>query len=136
MPEQKRLHLAAQRFEIRQVMRNAHHVRRKQPGECRHKLGLGHAPLSLAVPDGLGPCAGGSKRPLTTIERDTTYPNMWRVRRPNGSLSDMVNRTRAKEAAALMVLSVLNHRGTGTEGGSIRQKQKPGTELTHIREAA
>jgi hypothetical protein len=33
-----------------------------------------------------------------TIERDATYPNMWRIRRSDGSLSDMVNLTRAKDA--------------------------------------
>ena len=45
----------------------------------------------------------GSSRTLISIERDSTYPNMWRVRRPNGTLSDMVNRTRAKDAAELLV---------------------------------
>jgi hypothetical protein len=30
---------------------------------------------------------------------DDRYPTMWRVRYPDGSLSDMVNRTRAKDAA-------------------------------------
>ena len=30
---------------------------------------------------------------------DKTYPGMWRVVRPDGSLSDMVNKSRAKDAA-------------------------------------
>jgi|KBSMisStaDraftv2_1062788.scaffolds.fasta_scaffold74570_4 hypothetical protein len=34
---------------------------------------------------------------------DERYPQMWRVRRPDGSLSDMVNRTRAKDAALAML---------------------------------
>lgn len=34
---------------------------------------------------------------------DERYPNMWRVRRPDGSLSDMVNLTRAKDAAVGML---------------------------------
>ena len=33
---------------------------------------------------------------------------MWRIRYPDGRLSDMVNLTRAKDAASLIVLSRLN----------------------------
>jgi hypothetical protein len=36
------------------------------------------------------------------IVQDAKHPSMWRVRQPNGSLSDMVNRTRAKDACAAM----------------------------------
>jgi hypothetical protein len=36
---------------------------------------------------------------MTKIERDSKYPNMWRIRR-DGSLSDMVNLSRAKDALA------------------------------------
>jgi hypothetical protein len=32
------------------------------------------------------------------IVPDATWPDMYRIRRPNGSLSDMVNLTRAKDA--------------------------------------
>jgi hypothetical protein len=71
----------------------------------------------------------GSTRALTTIEPDRTYPDMWRVRRRDGSLSDMVNRTRAKDAAALRVLSILNHRETRPQGGSIRQKRRAAMPL-------
>jgi len=39
------------------------------------------------------------RRTLLRIERDGVYPGMWRVRLPDGSLTDMVNRTRAKDAA-------------------------------------
>ena len=34
---------------------------------------------------------------------DETYPTMWRVRSPDGKLSDMVNRVRAKDAADAML---------------------------------
>jgi hypothetical protein len=34
------------------------------------------------------------------IVRDTVYANMYRLVRPDGSLSDMVNLTKAKDAAA------------------------------------
>src|SRR5262245_15366800 len=38
-----------------------------------------------------------------SVVQDENYPRMWRVRRPDGSLSDMVNRARAKDAATLML---------------------------------
>ncbi len=34
-----------------------------------------------------------------TLVRDRDYPHMWRLRLPNGQLTDMVNLTRAKDAA-------------------------------------
>jgi len=42
------------------------------------------------------------KRLVGEIVQDERYPTMWRVRLPDGSLSDMVNRTRAKDACAAM----------------------------------
>ena len=36
---------------------------------------------------------------LAHIVPDKTYPGMWRVVRPDNSLSDMVNKTRAKDVA-------------------------------------
>ena len=42
----------------------------------------------------------GSKRALATIERDAAYPEMWRARRPNGTLTDMCNRTRVRSSGA------------------------------------
>jgi DTW domain-containing protein YfiP len=36
-------------------------------------------------------------RPLRIVP-DATYPGMYRIRRPDGSLSDMVNLTRARDA--------------------------------------
>ena len=45
---------------------------------------------------------------LATIEPDQTWPGMWRVRLPDGYLTDMVNLSRAKDAAASLVLGVLN----------------------------
>jgi hypothetical protein len=36
---------------------------------------------------------------VATIIQDEKYPSMWRVRLPNGHVSDMVNLTRAKDAA-------------------------------------
>jgi len=45
---------------------------------------------------------------ITRIEPDAAYPGMWRVRKADGSLSDMVNLTRAKDAAKATALSILN----------------------------
>jgi len=42
---------------------------------------------------------------------DNKYPTMWRVRSPDGALSDMVNRTRAKDAAMALLVTNLNMRG-------------------------
>jgi hypothetical protein len=39
------------------------------------------------------------RRVVASIEPDSKYPNMWRVRLPNGHVTDMVNRSRAKDAA-------------------------------------
>jgi hypothetical protein len=45
------------------------------------------------------------------IVPDEKYPAvMWRVRLPDGRLTDMVNRTRAKDAAISIALSILNGR--------------------------
>jgi hypothetical protein len=38
-----------------------------------------------------------------SIVPDEKYPQMWRVKYPDGRLSDMVNRTRAKDAAMAML---------------------------------
>ena len=49
----------------------------------------------------------GFKKAQANIVPDPTYPNMWRVE-VEGNLTDMVNRTRAKDAAASIVLNKLN----------------------------
>ena len=51
-----------------------------------------------------------SGRLLASIESDATWPSMWRARLPDGSLTDMVNRTRAKDAAGSLALTALNAR--------------------------
>jgi hypothetical protein len=45
---------------------------------------------------------------LATIEPDLTWPGMWRVRLPDGHLTDVVNRSRAKDGASSLALGVLN----------------------------
>jgi hypothetical protein len=44
---------------------------------------------------------------LATVEADTNWPGMWRVRF-GGKLSDTANLSRAKDAAITLVLSELN----------------------------
>jgi hypothetical protein len=50
-----------------------------------------------------------SGRLLATIERDQTWPTMWRVRRlPHGHVTDIVNLSRARDAATTLALASLN----------------------------
>jgi hypothetical protein len=49
-----------------------------------------------------------SGRLLATVEADKEWPSMWRVRMLDGHLSDMVNLTRAKDAALSLALAALN----------------------------
>jgi hypothetical protein len=55
------------------------------------------------------------RRTLVRIERDGVYPEMWRVRLPDGGLTDMVNRTRAKDAALSITHRLLNMSETLSE---------------------
>lgn len=55
-------------------------------------------------------CCGNRK--LVEIVQDDRYPTMWRVKRPDGSLTDMVNITRARDAARGLALKVLNREET------------------------
>ena len=47
------------------------------------------------------------RRAVATIEPDSKWPGMWRVR-CGGAMSDMVNLSRAKDAAISIALSDLN----------------------------
>jgi len=49
----------------------------------------------------------GRKR-VAGVVLDGKYPGMWRVQRPDGSLTDMVNLTRAKDAAMALAVDWLN----------------------------
>jgi hypothetical protein len=49
-----------------------------------------------------------SGRLLATIVPDSEWDGMWRIRMPDGYVSDMVNLTRAKDAAQLLALASLN----------------------------
>src|SRR6476646_11233675 len=51
---------------------------------------------------------------LASLERDGRYPKLWRVRMPDGGLSDMARLEWAKEGALAMVLRVLNSKETAS----------------------
>jgi hypothetical protein len=51
---------------------------------------------------------GSDPNPLAAVEPDAKYPFLSRVRYPDGQLSDMVNLTRAKDAACWFALRSLN----------------------------
>jgi len=50
----------------------------------------------------------GKGRALLQIVPDGRYTSMWRLKLPSGKLSEMVNRTRARDAAMSRALMVLN----------------------------
>ena len=49
-----------------------------------------------------------SDRLLATVEPDAQWAGLFRVRFPNGHTTDIVNLTRAKDAAVILALSDLN----------------------------
>jgi hypothetical protein len=54
----------------------------------------------------------GRKTPVLRIVPDAKYPNMWRIEYPNGRLTDMVNRARAKDAALVLAARLESERST------------------------
>jgi hypothetical protein len=56
---------------------------------------------------GLALHRGQAKRPLLHVVPDAVHPEMWRVQYPDGRLTDMVNLTRAKDAAVSIALGML-----------------------------
>jgi hypothetical protein len=68
-------------------------------------------------------CATGN-----SITPDIKYPSMWRVRYPDGSLSDIVNLTRARDGARCLALAVLNTRETRVAASPIAQNAQGGDQ--------
>ena len=52
------------------------------------------------------------RRLLATVEPDKDWPGMWRVHMPDGHVSDMVNLSRAKDAALSLAVASLNRDGS------------------------
>lgn len=53
-------------------------------------------------------------RLLATVKSDPDWPGLWRVHMPDGHVTDMVNLTRAKDAASILALAALNPPQKGT----------------------
>jgi hypothetical protein len=51
------------------------------------------------------------------IVQDSTYPTMWRVKYPDGKLSNMITLPRARDAARVALLRILNERPGEAAGG-------------------
>ncbi len=64
-------------------------------------------------------------RTMATIEPDQTWPGMWRVRLPKRQPSDMVNLTRARDAAVSLALAVLNTEEAPVEAPPMRLFARP-----------
>jgi hypothetical protein len=69
--------------------------------------------------------------PLLHVVRDKTYEGMWRIRFADGSLSDMTNLTRAKDAGRCIAQAALN-----TELRYRQKAQQPATDDLSAGEAA
>jgi len=65
------------------------------------------------------------RRVVATIEPDSKWPGMWRVRR-GGVISDLLNLSRAKDAAIAIALSDLNalDRGDAPAKGADRRHRQ------------
>lgn len=60
----------------------------------------------------------GQRDPVAEVVPDGKWPGMWRLRLlPSGNLSDMVNLSRANDAAVVRVMRVLNAKKPPLEGG-------------------
>ena len=66
-------------------------------------------------------------RLLATVEPDAKWPKMYRVRLSNGHLTDMMNLTRAKDAALSLAMDALNDNA---------QRRVGGPPMRHFSEAA
>lgn len=75
---------------------------------------------------GLSLYCGKDRNPLATLETDSKYARLYRIRYPDGEFSDFVNLTRAKDAAMAFALRVLNPQvqDSGTERHRARHKGK------------
>jgi hypothetical protein len=82
-------------------------------------------------------CHGSRRNPLVTVEPESKYTGMYRIRFPAGGLSDIVNLTRAKDAALAFALQALNCEAQETppDASYVRQKRSavPNTRRTSER---
>ena len=62
---------------------------------------------------------------VATVDPDQDWKDMWRVRTPNGHLTDRVNWTRARDAAACLALDDLNVSASHREAPPMRSFARP-----------
>jgi hypothetical protein len=63
-------------------------------------------------PDGWALYCVGLSRPVLYVVPDQTYSKMWRIKHPDGGLSDMANLTWVRDGALTVALRVLNGRSS------------------------
>jgi hypothetical protein len=79
------------------------------PASEKSKIIVGRDRLNWHHADGrLFLFHGNNPNPLLSVEPDSKYTGMYRVRFPDGGFSDMVNLARAKDAACWFALRSLN----------------------------
>jgi hypothetical protein len=66
-------------------------------------------------PDGWALHAVGHQSAIVHIVPDGTWPGMWRIRHPDGQLSDMANLTRARDGAIAVAMRLLDPRKRGEQ---------------------
>jgi len=66
-------------------------------------------------------CLIGQRTPIVSIVPDAKYSAMWRVRYPDGRMTDMVNVTRARDAARTIAGSILDGRETAAEAPPVEK---------------
>ena len=71
----------------------------------------------------------GIPAPVISIEADYSHLGMWRVRQPDGMLSDMVNKSRAMDAAEIIALAISNMHDSPLEASPARQKLSRVSEI-------
>jgi hypothetical protein len=93
----------------------------------KHKAIVGRDRLTWRhTPDGrLLLCRGRGRKPPVTVEPDSKYTGLYRIRFPDGGLSDMVNFTPPKDAALAFALQALNCEAQETppDASYVRQKR-------------
>ena len=58
---------------------------------------------------------GKRRAPAITLVPDPHYPDLWRVQLPDGPTTDLLNKTRARDAAKLILPEILNSPRTAAE---------------------
>jgi hypothetical protein len=75
---------------------------------------------------------GSRSAPSVAVISDSNWPGMWRVKRPDGSVTDMLNRARARDAARSILLAIFNGQETrpGARPGVLRTRSRSSTAIS------